>query len=104
MTDTVFTAAAAVADVPPGTKKLVAVNGVNMLLCNSNDRIFAVENLCSHAEEPLDCGRMRSGWIACPVHGARFDLATGEPLNPPATQPIQTFAVRITGDTIEVAV
>lgn len=104
MTDTVFTAAATVTDVPPGTKKLVAVNGVNMLLCNSNDRIFAVENLCSHAEEPLDCGRMRSGWIACPVHGARFDLATGEPLNPPATQPIQTFPVRITGDTIEVAV
>ncbi|MCW1402671.1 Rieske 2Fe-2S domain-containing protein [Novosphingobium sp. MW5] len=104
MTDTVFTAAAAVADVPAGSKKLVTVNGVNVLLCHSNDRIFAVENLCSHAEEPLDCGRMRSGWIACPVHGARFDLATGEAMNPPATLPIQTFAVRITGDTIEVAV
>lgn len=104
MTDTVFTAAAAVADVPPGTKKLVEVNGVNVLLCHSEGRVFAVENLCSHAEEPLDCGRMRAGWIACPVHGARFDLATGEAMNPPATQPIQTFAVRITGETIEVAV
>ena len=56
MTDTVFTAAAAVADVPPGTKKLVTVNGVDVLLCNSNDRVFAVENLCSHAEESSIAG------------------------------------------------
>jgi 3-phenylpropionate/trans-cinnamate dioxygenase ferredoxin component len=47
---------------------------------------------------------MRGGWLSCPVHGARFDLETGEPLNPPATQPIQTFKVRIVDDTIEVAV
>jgi 3-phenylpropionate/trans-cinnamate dioxygenase ferredoxin subunit len=47
---------------------------------------------------------MKYGWISCPVHGARFDLDTGEPLNPPATQPIQTFEVRIIGETIEVAV
>jgi 3-phenylpropionate/trans-cinnamate dioxygenase ferredoxin subunit len=98
-----FVAVASLADVPPGAKKLVEVSGVEVLLCNSVDRIFAVENLCSHAEEKLDCGRMRSGWIACPVHGARFDLATGEALNPPATQPIQTWPVRISGDTIEVA-
>lgn len=98
-----FTAIASLADLPPGTKKLVEVNGQEILLCNTADRIFAVENLCSHAEERLDCGRMRAGWIACPVHGARFDLATGEPLNPPATQPIQTFPVRITGEAIEVA-
>ncbi|MFM5931032.1 MAG: Rieske (2Fe-2S) protein [Novosphingobium sp.] len=104
MSDTTFTPVASLSDVPPGTKKLVTVNGAEVLLCNTNDRVFAVENLCSHAEEKLDCGRMRSGWIACPVHGARFNLATGEAMNPPATQPIQTFAVRITGDTIEVAI
>ena len=98
-----FVAVAAVSDLPPGAKKLVNVGGVEVLLCNSLDRVFAVENRCSHAEERLDCGRVRSGWIACPVHGARFDLASGEPINPPATEPIQTYAVRISGDQIEVA-
>jgi len=63
-----------------------------------------VRNLCSHAHETLECGRMKSGWIACPVHGARFDLETGKPMNPPATTPIDTFPVRITGDMIEVEV
>lgn len=98
-----FVAVASLAEVPPGSKKLIEVNGVEVLLCNSVDRIFAVENLCSHAEEKLDCGRMRAGWIACPIHGARFDLATGEAMNPPATQPIQTWPVRISGDVIEIA-
>ncbi len=98
-----FVAVAKVADLPPGSKLLVTINGAEVLLCHTLDRIFAVENRCSHAEERLDCGRMRSGWIACPVHGARFDLASGEAMNPPASQPIQTFTVRITGDTVEVA-
>jgi len=98
-----FTAVASLADLPPGSKKLVEVDGQEVLLCHSADRVFAVENRCSHAEERLDCGRLRAGWLACPVHGARFDLATGEPMNPPATLPIQTYPVRITGDTIEIA-
>jgi nitrite reductase/ring-hydroxylating ferredoxin subunit len=47
---------------------------------------------------------MRLGWIACPAHGARFDLATGEALGPPANAPIRTFAVRVSDGMIEVEV
>ncbi len=93
---------AKVATLPPGQMLLVDVAGRSILLCNTRDRIFAVINQCSHANERLDCGRMKSGWIACPVHGARFNLETGAPMNPPATQPIETFAVRIVDDMIEV--
>jgi len=103
MTEPLFTAVASLAELPPETKKVVQIGAVEILLCHTDGRIFAVENLCSHAEQPLDKGRMRDCWIACPIHGARFDLATGEPLNPPATQPIQTYPVQITGETIEVA-
>lgn len=103
MSEKTFVAVAKVEDVPAGGKKIVEVNGIEILLCNSNDRVFAVRNLCSHAHEALDCGRLRNGWLACPVHGARFDLETGKPMNPPATTPIDTYEVRITGDTIEVA-
>ena len=104
MSETNFVAVAKLEDVPAGSKKLVEVNGAPILLCNTAGRIFAVTNICSHAEEALDCGRMRNGWIACPVHGARFDLETGQPMNPPATLPIKTYEVRITDDMIEIAV
>jgi 3-phenylpropionate/trans-cinnamate dioxygenase ferredoxin component len=104
MTEKSFVAAAKLDEVPAGAKKLVEVNGTSLLLCHTRDRIFAVRNLCSHAFEALADGRMKNGWIACPVHGARFDLETGAAMNPPATSPIDVFEVRIEGDTIEVAV
>lgn len=104
MAEKTFHPAAHVDEVPAGTKKLVEVAGNQVLLCHTAGKVFAVRNLCSHAHETLDCGRMRGGWIACPVHGARFDLETGAPMNPPASTPIDVFEVRISGDTIEVAV
>jgi 3-phenylpropionate/trans-cinnamate dioxygenase ferredoxin component len=99
-----FVAVAKLEEVPAGTKKVVEVGGTEILLCNTRDRIFAVRNLCSHAYEKLEDGRLRACWISCPVHGARFDLETGAPLNPPATIAIDTFEVQIEGDTIKVAV
>lgn len=105
MSEKTFVAAAKVDDLPAGTKITATVNGIELLLCHTTtDRFFAVRNLCSHAHETLDCGRMRGEWISCPVHGARFDLETGNPMNPPATIPIDTYEVRVVGDTIEVAV
>ena len=104
MSEKSFVAAAKVVDVPAGAKKLVEVNGQSILLCHTRDKIFAVRNLCSHAYEALADGRMKNGGIACPVHGARFDLATGAAMNPPATSPIDVFEVRVVGDVVEVAV
>jgi 3-phenylpropionate/trans-cinnamate dioxygenase ferredoxin subunit len=103
MTELTFTTVARTGEIAPETAKEVDVNGRSILVCHSDGRFFAVENLCSHAQEPLACGRLKRGWLSCPAHGARFDLETGEPLNPPATEPIATFAVRIVGDIIEVA-
>lgn len=97
-----FTRAVPVAELPMGAKKVVEIDGQPVLLCNSNGRLFAVSNICSHANETLECGRLGNGWIACPVHGARFDLATGAAKNPPAKQPIATFALRVVDDWIEI--
>jgi len=90
-------------DVPSGTKKAVEVAGRSILICHT-DRLYAVSNICSHANEKLECGRMAKGWIACPVHGARFELATGRAMNPPAKAPIATYEVRVVEDWIEVLV
>jgi 3-phenylpropionate/trans-cinnamate dioxygenase ferredoxin subunit len=93
-----FTRVLRVAEVPPGEKKAVDVDGASLLICNSNDRLYAV------SKERLECGRMSRGWIACPIHGARFELATGRAMNPPAKEPIATYEVRVVDDWIEVAV
>jgi len=103
-TDRPYVRAAQLADIPDGELKLVELGGREVLLCHSGGEVFAVRNKCSHADEPLACGRMRRGWISCPAHGARFRLDTGAPMNPPATEPIETFAVRIVDGWIEVAI
>ena len=99
-----FVRAMAVAELPAGEKKALELAGKSVLICHSNGRLYAVSNICSHAQERLECGRMSRGWIACPVHGARFDLATGRAMNPPAKLPIATYEVRVAGEWIEVKV
>lgn len=91
-------------ELPETEKKAVEVNGKSVLICHSTAGWFAVSNICSHANEKLECGRQSRGWIACPVHGARFDLATGKAMNPPATEPIATYELRIVDDWVEVRV
>jgi 3-phenylpropionate/trans-cinnamate dioxygenase ferredoxin component len=103
MPNTTFTPVATTAGFPFGTAKIVEAGGHTILLCNDNGTYYAISPLCSHAQEPLACGRIKYAMIACPAHGARFDLETGEAMNPPATAPIKTFAVRVVDGVIEVA-
>lgn len=86
---------ARLADLEEQGAKAVYVMGKSIVICRSDKRVFALENECSHAFEPLECGLVRAGWIACPAHGTRFDLETGEPLNPPATKPVKTYGVEL---------
>jgi 3-phenylpropionate/trans-cinnamate dioxygenase ferredoxin subunit len=103
MSDPDFVATVKVDAVENGKAVAHSIDGRSILICNSQGSFFAIENKCSHADEPLACGRIRNGWIACPAHGARFDLETGEAMNPPAKDAIKTYAVRVVGDMIEVA-
>jgi 3-phenylpropionate/trans-cinnamate dioxygenase ferredoxin component len=99
-----FTRFCELADVPPGAKKALKINDTWVLVCNTKARLFAVSNICSHQAKPLMMGRVRNCKITCPVHGARFDLETGEALDLPATKPIDTYEVRVVDDWIEVKV
>lgn len=65
------------ADVPEGASVPAEVEGQMLVLCRSEGVVYALENRCTHAGSKLSGGRVRDGWIACPVHGARFDLASG---------------------------
>ncbi len=104
MVEPEFQQVATLADLPQGAVKAVTFDGVLLLLVHTADGLYAIENRCSHAEEPLECGRVKYGWISCPAHGARFDLETGEALTPPATTSIRTYPVRLDGDAISVAI
>ena len=78
------------------------VGGLDICLVKLGDRFYALDNRCSHAEAQLSAGDLDEGEVMCPLHGARFNAATGEALTPPATLPVRTHDVRIDGDDVMV--
>jgi nitrite reductase/ring-hydroxylating ferredoxin subunit len=69
--------AAKVSEVPTFGKKLVEINGQQILLINQKGTIHAVENECPHQGSPMLAGIVKDDYISCPRHGYRFQLATG---------------------------
>lgn len=93
-----------VSDLPPGAMRAIAHGSTNVLLCNVDGRIHAIENLCSHAAVPLSEGRLRGCEIECELHGAVFDVRSGEAIALPARAPIRTFAVERRGDRVVISI
>lgn len=99
-----FVAVAVLADVPPGQVTSAEVDGHRVALVNDGGQIHAIDHDCSHAGGPLGQGRTAGCLVACPWHGAVFDVRTGEPARGPARKPLRTHRVALDGDTILVAV
>lgn len=68
------------------------------------DEVFAVDDVCSHSDASLSEGEVTDFKIECWLHGAEFDLRTGEALTLPATQPIETYPVTIDGNSVTVQI
>lgn len=100
-----FIDVAALDDVPKGTCKALSVGGIRVIVAHLSDGLHALENRCSHANAPLMTGKIYHGrQIACPIHGARFDLKTGEAKSPPAFTSLMKFPVRAIDGRVQVAV
>jgi 3-phenylpropionate/trans-cinnamate dioxygenase ferredoxin subunit len=88
------------ADLPAGTMTMVQVDGTDILIVNNAGRLHAMQGICSHEYFELDRGFLTGDSITCALHTSRFDLATGEALDPPAELPLATYPVTIEGDAI----
>ena len=76
------------------------VDGLDVAVVRHGDEVFAIEDACSHAAVALSEGDVEDCTLECFLHGSRFDLRTGKPTGPPATEPVPVFAVQITGDDV----
>ncbi len=99
-----FYKVAKVSEVPIGTKKLVEVDFVPVLLFNVGGEFYAMEDVCTHDGGPLGEGFLEDDEIECPRHGARFCVKTGKALCMPAVEDIECFPVKIEDDEILVSI
>jgi len=101
-TDIGYTYVSDISDIEVGHSISVNVEGKKILICNTDEGFFAVEDMCTHALIPLCGGLIQGTLISCPLHGAVFDLKTGEVMAPPAFEDLKTFNLKIEGTSISV--
>lgn len=91
---------AEVGEIPEGRCKRVLVKRHPIAIFHVDGGFYAIDDTCSHAEASLSEGQIMGCQVACPLHGARFDIKTGEALTFPAVTPVETYKVVIEGSTI----
>ncbi len=95
-----FVRACPLADVPEEGAVRVVLDGRPVCVARSEGEVFALYDVCSHAEVPLSEGEVEEGTVECWLHGSRFDLRTGRPTGLPATKPVPVYATKIDGDDV----
>jgi 3-phenylpropionate/trans-cinnamate dioxygenase ferredoxin component len=88
------------ADLPPGSLAMVQVDGTDILLANVDGTLHATQGICSHEYFELDKGFLTGDSLTCALHMSRFDLESGEALDPPAELPLAVYPVVVVGDDV----
>ena len=95
--------ACALSDLPEEGAIRVVLDGVALCVAQSLGQVFAVSDVCSHADVSLAEGDVEDGTVECWLHGSRFDLRTGTPTGLPATKPVATYPVTLEDGDVHVA-
>jgi 3-phenylpropionate/trans-cinnamate dioxygenase ferredoxin subunit len=85
-----------------GNPVKIEKNGRTICVARVGDQVFAIDDTCSHSDASLSEGEILDFKIECWLHGAEFDLRTGEALTPPAVAPIKVYPVIVDGDSVTV--
>ncbi|SMD21710.1 non-heme iron oxygenase ferredoxin subunit [Kibdelosporangium aridum] len=94
--------ACALSDLDDKKPLAVEVGDVAVVLVREGDEVHALRDECSHASLSLSEGEVTRKGIECWLHGSCFDLRTGQPSSPPASEPVDVYAVRVDGDDVYV--
>ena len=84
-------------EIPDPGKTLVEVDGEMVAVFHVGGTFYAIDDVCTHDGGPLADGELRDHKIACPRHGAKFDIRTGAALSMPAIRPTRAHDVRVEG-------
>ena len=78
----------------------VEVDGDHILLARLDNELFAINDTCTHEDASLYQGSLHGEYVHCPLHGSRFSIKTGCPIEEPAEEPVATYPVCIKDDWI----
>jgi 3-phenylpropionate/trans-cinnamate dioxygenase ferredoxin subunit len=82
------------------SSKVINLGDKQIALFNHEGEYYALDDMCSHAEASLSEGDVYDCKVECPLHGAEFDLKTGDAVTLPATKPVNKYKVDVEDDYI----
>jgi 3-phenylpropionate/trans-cinnamate dioxygenase ferredoxin subunit len=92
-----FVRVAKASDVPDPGKTLVEIDERLVVLIHAGGQFYAIDDVCTHDGGPLGEGQLEGMNIACPRHGAKFDIRDGRALTMPATKSTAVHLVKVEG-------
>ena len=99
-----FTRVCGLADLPEEGAIGIDVAGEPVALIRAEGEVYALRDVCSHAEVALSEGEIYDHTVECWLHGSCFDLRTGKPTAMPATVPVPVYPVKVEGDDVLVSI
>lgn len=95
-----FVRVATVSEIAPGSARRIEIGDEPVAIFNVDGEFYAIGDTCSHEEASLSEGDVFGDVVECPLHGAEFDLRTGQARTLPAVQPVPSYEVKVEGDAI----
>jgi len=80
---------------PDPGKELLELGDRMVVLIHVGGKFFCIDDVCTHDGGPLSEGQLDDHTIACPRHGAKFNICTGAALTMPATEPTSAHEVKV---------
>ena len=90
-----FVKVASVEEIPDPGKELFEVEDRLVVVVHVEGLFYCIDDVCTHDGGPLGDGELCGFEIACPRHGAKFDVRTGDALTMPATEPTASHQVKV---------
>jgi len=97
-----FIRVATTTEIPDPGKKVLELDDAFVVLVHVDGQFYCINDVCTHDGGPLGEGELCGHDIACPRHGAKFDIRTGKPISMPATEATTVHEVKVEGDDVYV--
>lgn len=95
-----FVEAVKVNEIPDPGKQLLEIDNRLVVLFHVGGQFYCLDDVCTHDDGPLGEGKLTDFTVACPRHGAKFDIRDGRALTMPATEPTVAHEVKVEGQSV----
>lgn len=98
-----FTEVCALKDIPANEPLIVEIDGNPIALCRIGEMVYALEDCCPHQGASFEGGEIDDDILACPLHGWRANICTGQSLEAPSIR-IKMYETKVEGGQVYVKV